>query len=60
MLELQYSYAASLVRMGLSTVSVRLAWVSFRLTVPPTPSQGLLPWLVAKKDQDANNSKSFL
>ena len=43
--------------MGLSTGAVELALVS--LHMPPTPLQELLPWLVAKKDHDADILKPF-
>ena len=37
----------------------KLAGTIFLFTVPPIPSQGDLPWLVAKNDQIAWNPKSF-
>ena len=43
---------------GTVNCAVKLVLISLHLTVPPTPSQELLPWLMAKKDHDADKLKS--
>ena len=59
MFSLQNSSTALKVRIWFVTGLCKLVCAIFFFTVPPIPSQGDLPWLMAKNNQTAWNSKSF-